>query len=841
MPDSTPATHTCPQCGAPVTARAPEGLCPRCVAALNLHTDTAITGAAGVEAQPAPTPEEIAGHFPQLEIIEYLGRGGMGVVYKARQKALGRLVALKLLAPERVGDPAFSERFTHEAKALATLSHPNIVTIYDFGQAGGFFYLLMEFVDGVNLRQAMKASRFTPEQALAIVPPVCEALQFAHEHGIVHRDIKPENLLLDKEGRVKIADFGIAKMLHADSSDVGLAESQPAGTPQYMAPEQKDHRRTDHRADIYSLGVVLYELLTGELPADKLQPPSRKVQIDVRLDEIVLRALEVKPELRYQTAAEMRTQVETVSAPSAAKQEAKWQSPDSGWGWLIGKMFGITFSSRLAYGLASLSALGFLAFLGFMPLPGWHRCFGFAGFFGLIGVAHFVELIARKSLRSPARQIGFALAAVVATGVLIIVLQANRAFRQENAARAAALAAGPEIERVEVGNDNAIVRQRRYDSEGMMITFGPTTNRWTPGGLYLDTMFDITLGGSWVGHRANWVIKTRHGIHASYRLDGPLGPMLGKIVFHPGTPAPEADGSYVIGEFRPEKGEPLPIAVRLERDSDKTVAPPTPSSPSGSALQPEVTQPAATDDRISLAQAVNDFNKSYHGAAVAARQPDLTVEAVLAAIRLAMQDRANLSVTNATFAALGRLIETQVLPKDFEFELLQRFEDDQATREVWSVRLRIPGTVIPGGTTCISIHEQQLSLRVIGEEERKVIHAWREKESARGGIGSFERVEWAEKFREEREAAAALDAKTKPAAIPDPLAAIELKVAQQQLEKTLTDLQTAQTERALLPSKPGSSDAEQKAEAMQLERKLQVLEQQAAQLRARIQQSTTKP
>jgi len=258
--------------------------------------------------------------FPHLEILEFIGQGGMGFVFKARQPKLDRFVALKILPQSLAADPAFAERFTREARALAALNHPNIVTIHDFGQASGFYFLLMEFVDGVNLRQAMKAGRFTPEQALAIVPPVCEALQYAHEHGIVHRDIKPENLLLDKGGRVKIADFGIAKMIHASGPDVGLAESQPAGTPQYMAPEQKAHRITDHRADIYSLGLVLYELLTGELPADKLQPPSRKVQIDVRLDEIVLRALEVRPELRYQTAAEFRTQLETIAhAPAGAE------------------------------------------------------------------------------------------------------------------------------------------------------------------------------------------------------------------------------------------------------------------------------------------------------------------------------------------------------------------------------------------------------------------------------------------------------------------------------------------------------------------------------------------
>jgi len=305
----------CPQCGGPISSEAPQGLCPKCLLA-----EVSIPTEGGPAAKSAPpSNEELAAAFPHLEILEFIGQGGMGFVFKARQPKLDRFVALKILPQSLAADPAFAERFTREARALAALNHPNIVTIHDFGQASGYYFLLMEFVDGVNLRQAMKAGRFTPEQALAIVPKICEALQFAHEHGIVHRDIKPENLLLDKGGRVKIADFGIAKMIHANGPDVGLAESQPAGTPQYMAPEQKQHRIADHRADIYSLGLVLYELLTGELPGDKLQPPSRKVQIDVRLDEIVLRALEVKPELRYQTVAEFRTQLETMALkPSAA-------------------------------------------------------------------------------------------------------------------------------------------------------------------------------------------------------------------------------------------------------------------------------------------------------------------------------------------------------------------------------------------------------------------------------------------------------------------------------------------------------------------------------------------
>src|ERR1022692_1093177 len=208
----------CPECAALLQQDAPAGLCPNCLVALNLKTETVFTDDPPA-AQPPLPPEQIAPHFPQLEILEFLGRGGMGVVYKARQKTLNRLVALKLLAPERVRDAKFAERFAREAQALAALNHPNIVTIYDFGQAGGFYYLLMEFVDGVNLRQLLRARKLTPEEALAVVPPLCDALQFAHDRGIVHCDIKPENLLLDKNGRVKVADFGIAKMLGTINGD----------------------------------------------------------------------------------------------------------------------------------------------------------------------------------------------------------------------------------------------------------------------------------------------------------------------------------------------------------------------------------------------------------------------------------------------------------------------------------------------------------------------------------------------------------------------------------------------------------------------------------------------
>jgi tRNA A-37 threonylcarbamoyl transferase component Bud32 len=316
----------CRNCQAPLAADAPRGLCPACLMKVAMATGTV----AGHE-KPGFTPpsiEELGPKFPLLEIIEFIGRGGMGAVYKARQKELDRIVALKILPPGSGDDAAFGERFAREAKALAKLNHPGIVTIHDFGRADGLYFFVMEFVDGVSLRQLLAGGRVSPREALAIVPQICDALQYAHDQGIVHRDIKPENILLDRRGRVKVADFGLAKLVGAgnEPADTPAAAGSPTlteagkvmGTPQYMAPEQREHPgEVDHRADIYALGVVFYQMLTGELPGKSLEAPSKKVQIDVRLDEVVLRALEKEPERRYQSAADLKTGVETVAAAGA--------------------------------------------------------------------------------------------------------------------------------------------------------------------------------------------------------------------------------------------------------------------------------------------------------------------------------------------------------------------------------------------------------------------------------------------------------------------------------------------------------------------------------------------
>ena len=342
------AERICPHCHKPLAPEAPRGLCPECLLKAGLGTGAEIgpesQGPAGSEAARfvPPPVEELGRFFPQLEIIELLGRGGMGAVYKARQKQLNRLVALKILPPAVGSTPAFAERFTREAQALAQLNHPGIVTLYEFGQADGLFYFLMEFVDGVGLRKLLEVGRISPREALAIVPQICEALQYAHDHGVVHRDIKPENILLNREGRVKIADFGVARIMAQETVESAFEvptgppstmteAGKVVGTPPYMAPEQFAHPlEVDHRADIFSLGVVFYEMLTGQLPEDKLVPPSsraRGMRLDVRLDEVVLRALEKEPERRYQKADDVKTRVETIAGtqtdPSTAGLELK--------------------------------------------------------------------------------------------------------------------------------------------------------------------------------------------------------------------------------------------------------------------------------------------------------------------------------------------------------------------------------------------------------------------------------------------------------------------------------------------------------------------------------------
>lgn len=263
-----------------------------------------------------PTITQLSELFPSLEIIQLVGAGGMGAVYKAKQKGLDRIVALKILPAELGQDVKFALRFTREARTLAKLNHPNIVALYEFGNARDTYYFLMEFVEGSTLRDVVAGRNLDPEHALAVVPKLCDALQYAHDQNIIHRDIKPENILMSVDGEVKVADFGLSRILGNDAQQHALtATHQVIGTLNYMAPEQLEgSHHVDHRADIYSLGVVIYEMLTGELPLGRFAAPSAKVRIDVRLDEVVLRTLEKEPKRRYQRASQIKSDVQSITS-----------------------------------------------------------------------------------------------------------------------------------------------------------------------------------------------------------------------------------------------------------------------------------------------------------------------------------------------------------------------------------------------------------------------------------------------------------------------------------------------------------------------------------------------
>ena len=380
--------NKCPQCGAPLPSGVLAGLCPACLLKQGTAQDTAVPPE--IPQFEPPSVADIAKLFPQLEILALIGKGGMGAVYRARQPALDRIVALKILPPQAATGPGFVERFNREARALAKLNHPNIVAVYEFGQAGGLSYFIMEYVDGANLRELERTRKLSPREALQIVPQICEALQFAHDEGVVHRDIKPENILLDKKGRVKIADFGIAKIL-SGPSEVDLTGTQGAiGTPHYMAPEQMEKpTAVDHRADIFSLGVVFYEMLTGELPLGKFAPPSaRKVEVDVRLDDVVLRALEKDPELRYQQANQVKTAVDTIAGsaappprPSAANAAAMAQE-------ILARDYTLNIRSCLRRAW-NLFKGDFWALMGITAL--FMALFAFASSFGAVTISRSAE------------------------------------------------------------------------------------------------------------------------------------------------------------------------------------------------------------------------------------------------------------------------------------------------------------------------------------------------------------------------------------------------------------------------------------------------------------------
>ncbi len=413
--NDTVKLNQCPKCGSRIPADAPQGLCPQCVL-LGVATHS-LAECANASLSELPALERVAAAFPQLEILELVGRGGMGFVYKARQQRLDRLVALKLLPDKLARDARFAERFNREGRVLARLHHPNIVTIYDFGQTPEFFFLLMEYVDGVNLREAMQAGRFSPSEALAIVPEICGALQYAHSQGILHRDIKPANILLDARGRVKIADFGIAKLIGEEKADVTLtATGASLGTPHYMAPEQLEKPgEVDHRADIYSLGVVFYEMLTGELPIGRFAPPSTKTPVSTNVDEVVFRTLEKDRERRFQSAGEMKTQIEHLGVGNSTTPPSASAARVSSRAVLAALLVGLSFPVPMLVAFAAISGKG-----GIGPGELWLG-FGSVALAGLGGtILGWLSLHEIRQSEERLRGLPFAIAATMTWPMLLL-------------------------------------------------------------------------------------------------------------------------------------------------------------------------------------------------------------------------------------------------------------------------------------------------------------------------------------------------------------------------------------------------------------------------------------
>ncbi|MDF1740358.1 MAG: SUMF1/EgtB/PvdO family nonheme iron enzyme [Verrucomicrobiales bacterium] len=282
--------------------------------------------------------------LPQYEITGFLGRGGMGAVYRGRQRRLDRNVAIKVL-PETLtkggeDELKFAERFELEARAMAKFNHPSIVSVFDFGETSeGQLYFVMEFVEGMDIYQYLQKNggQLPQDYALSITAHVLDALEYAHSRGIVHRDIKPANILLNLEGQVKIADFGLAKVIRdeGDADQPALTMSNVAlGTPDFVAPEALDGSAVpDHRADLYAVGVMLYQLLTGKLPRGSFKMPGELIpSLDPRLDDLIQTSLQSDPDERYNSANTMRLALDPIvtspmSRMKVIESEQKTQSP----------------------------------------------------------------------------------------------------------------------------------------------------------------------------------------------------------------------------------------------------------------------------------------------------------------------------------------------------------------------------------------------------------------------------------------------------------------------------------------------------------------------------------
>jgi serine/threonine protein kinase/Tfp pilus assembly protein PilF len=320
----------CPQCGSENTSDS--RFCRNCASPLAEPGEYILTETIRAPAKELDSGTVFAGRY---QVIEELGRGGMGRVYRVLDKKLGEEVALKLIKPEVASDEKTIQRFRNELRTTRKIGHPNVTRMYDLGEDQGTHYITMEYVRGEDLKSFIRRSgRLTVDKAITIAGQVCEGLAEAHRQGIVHRDLKPQNVMIDRDGNARIMDFGIARSLTGKGI---TGEGTFIGTPEYMSPEQVEGRDIDQRSDIYSLGIVLYEMLTGRRPFEgdtaldvavkqkSETPPDPKLlnpQISDELDRVILRSLEKKKESRYQSAMDLLSDLEAVKKGLTTTEKA---------------------------------------------------------------------------------------------------------------------------------------------------------------------------------------------------------------------------------------------------------------------------------------------------------------------------------------------------------------------------------------------------------------------------------------------------------------------------------------------------------------------------------------
>src|SRR5437762_2372111 len=331
----TAGTKLCAKCGAKIPSAAPRGVCPACLLETGheLSTDDPVAGVEDPGPPGEPLPEirkksdrtKVFADFGDYELLEEIGRGGQGVVYRARQKSLNRTVALKVIGLGHWATEAHVKRFRLEAEAAASLEHPCIVPIHEVGERDGSCYFSMKFIEGGQLDEVVRQTPMSIRHAAELIAKVARIVHYAHEHGILHRDIKPGNILLDQKGEPHLTDFGLARLVETESTMTRTLEV--LGTPSYMAPEQAmgNNSAVSSATDVYGLGAVFYQLLTGQPPfaggatyetikllldTEPKQPRLLNPKIDRDLSTICLKCLEKEPKRRYSSALALAEDLE---------------------------------------------------------------------------------------------------------------------------------------------------------------------------------------------------------------------------------------------------------------------------------------------------------------------------------------------------------------------------------------------------------------------------------------------------------------------------------------------------------------------------------------------------